>query len=68
MTRPKCPSCGRTLYVWRNRPRKCHVFCSSRYCPSDVSYDGATAPTVEEAVKRLNEKVEEEKMEREKAK
>jgi hypothetical protein len=33
-----------------------------------VSYDGATAPTVEEAVKRLNEKVEEEKMEREKAK
>ena len=65
MTSPKCPSCGQPLVIeWITNPvgpDGCHVFCAYRDCDSDVAYDGATERTVEAAVKRLKEKIEEEK-------
>ncbi len=52
--RPPCPCCGLPLTV------QVTVYCARGACPSDVSNDGATSDTIDKAVAKLAEMVNDE--------
>lgn len=61
----KCPSCGSEL---KNEPCRIppadviRLWCSIGRCPSEAANNGATGATIEEALSKLRDAVDEEEM------
>lgn len=55
----KCPACNSHLY-YEKIGDLFSVWCGYGKCPSSISNDGANAPTIEEALKIIEDNVEKE--------
>jgi hypothetical protein len=56
--RHPCPSCGRPLNIAASiNTNTFSVWCASAVCPSEAATDGASADSIDRAVKLLGELV-----------